>query len=129
MKNLKKSIIAGTFALCLLVGASYATTASYNDAVAKLNLNKTYATGTKSSSSNQAVFHHLQASPGVLRFWVDAKTGSWKKVTGNHDFGSGYSKHFSYLQSTSAGKAVRLRGRSLSTSSGGKTAKGYVDFN
>lgn len=27
MKNLKKSIIAGTFALCLLVGASYATIA------------------------------------------------------------------------------------------------------
>lgn len=129
MKNLKRSIIAGTFALCFMVGVSYATTASYNTTVPKINRDQTYASGTKTSGTNNQVFHHLQQSGGKMRFWVDGNTGRWAKVTGNYDFTSGQSGHIIYNSTPRAGSAMRLRGRYVASNAGGKTARGYVDFN
>lgn len=112
-----------------MVGASYATTASYNNTLAAFGANQTFATGTK-SSGNKTVYHHVQSAPGMLRFWVDAKNGtSWSKVTGNHDRGNNGSGHFSYTNMPKLNSAMRLRGRDFKLAYASRTVKGYVDFN
>lgn len=127
MKNLKRSIIAGIFALCLMVGASYATSASYNTRA--IGIDKTYATGTKSNTNNTS-YNHVQQAAAKIRCWVDGKPGStFQKVTNHYDFSPGQSRHMGYTSTPRVGSTMHLRGRCLVLSASGNTIKGYVDFN
>ncbi|MDD7401259.1 MAG: hypothetical protein SPK23_05550 [Eubacteriales bacterium] len=107
-----------------------ATSASYSDTAPSL-WDKTLATGTKSNATWYASHVLKDTSETGFRCWIDCKNsaGNWATVTGYLDIannGKTYSMRYSALPAV--GVDVRLRaGANMYT--GGKTIKGWIDFN
>ena len=119
------SVILFIFSISVL-----ATDASYSDTAPGL-VDKTLATGKKSTNSWSASHRLNSTSDTGFRCWIDHKNsaGNWATVTGYLDIiNNGQTYFMNYSALPAVDSDVRLRaGANLYT--GGKNINGYINFN
>lgn len=106
----------------------FASSASYNDTIPTL-VDKTVATGWKSTTAIDAYHTLLNSSQRGCRVWVDHynANGNWVTVTAKTWFDPGQGMSLPYSAVPVVGSSVRLRvGANLGN--GGKTILGTINF-